>query len=96
MSKSKDSAAKVEAREVETVTFTVEVAGQEVELTTVADILDAPYEVSLAFEQERNLTAFKALIGNQFAKLDALGVTTREIIEKVIPAWQEATGLGEG
>ena len=94
---SKARAAKAEVFEEENITFDVEVKGQKISLTCPADLSDAPFEVAEAFEDGKNLKAFMGLIGEtQAAQLRAAGLTPRIFTDVVIPAWQEASGLGEG
>jgi len=93
----KKTPAQAEVEGFEKIHFTVTIRNKEIELETVADLMDAPVEVSEAFEQNKPLAAFRALLGElQYSKLKAVGVTTREFLEIILPAWQEATGLGEG
>lgn len=91
------SAAEREALEIETVTFTVDINGTDVEFTTPADILDCSDEVLEHFDNNKQYAAFMAIIGaEQKAKMRAAGSTGRIVMEKVIPAWNEAMGMGEG
>lgn len=90
------SAAEREANDIETVKFTVNIRGNDVELETVADIMDADAQVSIDQEYKRYANMLLGLLGeNQWAKLRAAGMSNRIMLETVLPAWQEATGLGE-
>lgn len=93
----KSRAAKAEVFEAEEIKFDVEVKSEKITITCPADLNDAPFEVAEAFEEGKNLKAFMGLIGDaQAAKLRAAGLTPRIFSDVVIPAWQEASGLGEG
>lgn len=93
----KTSPAKNEADDIETISFDVNLRGKTITLTVPADLMDASDEVLENFEKGHNLNAFYALIGPaQKARLRAGGSTGRFITEVAIPAWQEASGLGEG
>ncbi|MFS0140296.1 hypothetical protein ACL1FJ_00710 [Corynebacterium striatum] len=88
--------AKAEAFEVEEIDFTVNIKGKDIKIVCPADLSDAPFEVAEAFEEGKNLKAFMGLIGeSQAAKLRAAGMTPRIFADEVIPAWQEASGMGE-
>lgn len=90
------SAAEREALEIDTVTFTVDINGTTIEFTTPADILDCTDEVLEHFDNGKQYAAFMAIIGpEQKAKMRAAGSTGRIVMEKVIPAWNEAMGMGE-
>lgn len=91
----KPKAAKNEAEDLDTVDFEVTVKDKKITLTVPIDVNDAPIEVAEAFEDGKFLKAFMGLIGPQQAtKLRAAGLTTRIFNDDVMPAWQEATGLG--
>lgn len=91
------SAAEREALEIETVSFTVDINGTDVQFTTPADILDCSDEVLEHFDNNKQYSALMAIIGpDQKAKMRAAGSTGRIVIDKVIPAWNEAMGMGEG
>lgn len=93
----KTRAAKAEADNVEEITFEVTVKDSTIKITCPADLSDAPFEVAEAFEDGKNLKAFMGLIGEaQAARLRAAGLTPRIFADEVIPAWQEAAGMGEG
>lgn len=90
------SAAEREALDIDTVTFTVDIKGTEVEFTTPADILDCTDEVLEHFDNGKQYAAFMSIIGpEQKARMRAAGSTGRIVMEKVIPAWNEAMGMGE-
>ncbi|MDO5534164.1 MAG: hypothetical protein Q4F65_05895 [Propionibacteriaceae bacterium] len=81
---------------IERVTFEVEVRGTTLKLSTPADPDDWPAEAEVAFEQDQHITAFMAIIGPaDRAKLRGAGATRRDLREVILPAWNEATGLGE-
>lgn len=97
MTSAKNSPAKTEAIGETTVTFTVEIQGKEVELTAPASIDLAPMDAALAFEEEKYLKAFSIILGPvQMDHLRRAGATTSDYSEKVMSAWNEVTGLGEG
>lgn len=96
-STTKTRAAKNEVDNVEEITFDVEIKGKKLTLTCPADLSDAPFEVAEAFEEGKNLKAFMGLIGEaQAARLRTAGLTPRIFADEVVPAWQEAAGMGEG
>jgi len=91
------AAAAADAYEVETVDFEVTIRGTKITLTTPASMDDAPLSVIEAFEDGKTVNAFMQMIGPaQAAKLRASGVTAKMFADVVVPAWNEATGLGEG
>lgn len=97
MAEKNPSAAKAEANEVEEVTFTVNVRGEKIKLTVPTDLGDAPFEAMEAIEDNKFMRGFMLMLGTvQANKLRSAGLTGRIFNEEVIPAWQEATGMGEG
>ena len=89
-------AAKREAEGYDTVHFVVEVGPkkQAVSLEAVADIMDADAQVMIDMENERFASVLYALLGQvQFNKLRAAGMSNRDMIEEVLPAWQKAVEL---
>ena len=96
-STTKTRAAKNEVDKVEEISFDVTVKGTKITITCPADLSDAPFAVAEAFEDGKNLKAFMGLIGDaQAARLRAAGLTPRIFADEVVPAWQEAAGMGEG
>lgn len=90
------SPVKNEVDGVEQVTFTVEVKGQKVSITTPVNMEDGPLEAAELFEQGKELSGFMLLINPEAAaQIRKLRVTVRDFSEKIVPAWNEATGLGE-
>lgn len=78
----------------ETVKFTVNLRGQEVELEALADPLDGPADIMLAMEKQQYTTYFYYLLGEaQFARLRAYNVSARDFVETIIPAYHEAAEL---
>lgn len=97
MATKKNSPAKNEALDNDTVTFTVEIRGEEIELTAPSSIDNAPMDAALYFEDEKYLKAFTILLGEaQMSRLRRAGATAKDFTETVMTSWNEATGLGEG
>lgn len=95
--KKANSPAKVEASGADTVTFNVSVGGKEINLEAPANILDADPEAYVAYEERKFGLMFKVLLGEaQWMQLRGAGITTQQLMEDVLPAYQEAAGLGEG
>lgn len=96
MTTEKTSPAKNEVEEIETVTFTVNIRGKDVELTTPASIEDAPMDAGLAFEDDKYMKAFAIMLGPaQMQKLRNAGARSAEFGGTIMSAWSDATGLGE-
>lgn len=96
MATEKTSPAKNEVDEIETVTFTVNIRGKEVELTAPASLDDAPMDAGLAFEDEKYMKAFSIMLGpSQMQKLRNAGARSSEFGGTIMNAWSDATGLGE-
>ena len=85
-----------EVEGIETVEFKVTVRGKEFNLEAPADLMDASAEVMEHYQNEKILPALRALLGEvQYRKLIAAGMTSRDALEKVMPAYNEAIGVGE-
>lgn len=83
-----------ETKAPETVKFTVNLRGQDIELEALADPLDAPADIMVAMERQNFGTYFYYLLGEaQFARLRAYNVTAREYVETIVPAYNEAAEL---
>lgn len=90
------TAPQLEAEGIETVDINIEIRGTKLKLTFPKSIDDSPIEVGEAFELGHNFRAFMLMAGPaQAAKIRAAGATMRDFSEIIIPAWNEATGLGE-
>lgn len=82
--------------DVPTVTFTVKIGRnqREMELTAVADIMDADAQVLIDIENKRFASALVALLGEmQFERLRNAGLRNRDVHEVIMPAWQDAVDL---
>ncbi|OJI03952.1 hypothetical protein [Corynebacterium diphtheriae] len=96
MATGKTNPAKNEVDEIETVTFTVNIRGKEVELTAPASLDDAPMDAGLAFEDEKYMKAFSIMLGpSQMQKLRNAGARSAEFGGTIMNTWSDATGLGE-
>lgn len=96
MTTEKTSPAKNEVDEIETVTFTVNIRGKEVELTAPASLDDAPMDAGLAFEDEKYMKAFSIMLGaSQMQKLRNVGARSSEFGGTIMNAWSDVTGAGE-
>lgn len=81
----------------DSITFEVEVKGKKFTLTAPASLDDAPVSTAIAWEEEKYVKAFSVILGpQQMNKLIAAGATVRDFTETIMPAYTEATGLGEG
>lgn len=78
------------------VTVTLD-GGDELEIEMFRDPMDAGDEVMEFAEQDKYVSYIRGLI-TQRSKMamKSRGVTGRELLERVLPAYQEATGQGEG
>lgn len=78
------------------VTVTLD-SGDELEIEMFRDPMDAGDEVMEFAEQNKYVSYIRGLI-TQRSKMTmkSKGVTGRELLERVLPAYQEATGQGEG
>lgn len=78
------------------VTVTLD-GGDELEIEMFRDPMDAGDEVMEFAEQDKYVSYIRGLI-TQRSKMamKSKGVTGRELLERVLPAYQEATGQGEG
>lgn len=95
-SKKTESPAKIEATGVDTVTFNVEVNGRKFNLEAPADIMSADPDAYIAYEERKFGVMLKMILGeSQWMQLRGAGITTRQLIEDVFTAYQEAAGLGE-
>lgn len=91
-----DDAVSAAATAPETVKFEVELRGQKLELEALADPMDAPADIMVAMERQNFATYFYYLLGEAgFARLRAYNVSAREYVEVIVPAYNEAAGLGE-
>ncbi|MBH5296195.1 hypothetical protein [Corynebacterium ulcerans] len=92
-SKSTPAQAEINGENIE---FEVEVKGKKIALTAPASLDDAPVETAIAWEEEKFVKAFSLILGpQQMQKLINAGATVRDFTESVMPAYTEATGLGE-
>lgn len=92
--KSNDKADKTAPDAPETVKFTVNLRGQEIELEALADPLDAPADIMIAMEKQNFANYFYYLLGEaQFTRLRAHNVTARDFVEIIVPAYNEAAEL---
>lgn len=90
------SPAKNEAQEKDTVLFNVEINGKTLNLEAPANIMEAGADAYIAYEEKRFGVMMKALLGDlQWDRLRAAGMTTKQLLEDVFTAYQEAAGLGE-
>lgn len=91
------SPAKQEAQGTDVVTFNVTINGTDINLEAPANILDADAEAYVAYEERRFGVMLKSILGEmQWMQLRSAGMTTSQMMETVLPAYQEAAGLGEG
>lgn len=82
---------------IEQVEFTVTINKREYEITAPASIMDASAEAYIAFEQQNIGVMLKETFGPaQWNMLLRAGLRTRDMIETLWPAYQEAMGVGEG
>ncbi len=80
----------------EEVTFHVTINGKNITLTVASSLEDAPFTTMKNFESGHVFSGFCSLIGEaQTMRLEQAGCTVRQFTDIVLPAWQEATGVGE-
>ena len=92
----KADAVKAEAtgERVEPIDVVVNINGEDVTLQCPPSIEDAPIDVVLFIEEEKPISAFKALAGAEgMQELRNAGATVKDFTA-FIEAWQEAAGLG--
>ncbi|MDT9411307.1 hypothetical protein [Corynebacterium rouxii] len=95
MTNSKKTPAQAEATG-DNITFEVEVKDKKITLTAPASLDDAPVATAIAWEEEKFVKAFSLILGpQQMQKLTNAGATVRDFTEVIMPAYTEATGLGE-
>lgn len=81
----------------EQVEFTVTIKKAEYEITAPASIMEASAEAYIAFENQNIGVMLKEILGPaQWGMLLRAGMSTRDMIETLWPAYQEAMGVGEG
>ncbi|WP_257202946.1 hypothetical protein [Corynebacterium cystitidis] len=96
MAEKKNSAAKNEAQGIDTVLFSVDINDKTISLEAPADLMEADPDAYIAYEERKYGLMLKSILGEpQWEKLRSAGMTTKQLIQDVMPAYQEAAGLGE-
>lgn len=96
MAEKKTSPAENEANNAETVTFTVDINGKEIKLEAPVDLMSADPDAYIAYEERKFGLMMKLILNpQQWNRLRAAQMTTQQLLEVVMPAYQEAAGLGE-
>lgn len=97
MAEAKKTAPKVEEEYTpETVTIKVKLRGKNHQFEMFQDPMDAAAEVMVAAEQGNSMTFVLGLMTDISRRTaDMMKLTSRELINVIMPAYNEATGQGE-